>query len=128
MTAVCYVGDDDAVAGALDLAKRAGFEVTRTPQSADDFWIASLDRPTSELSGVCDAASPERIIWLAGKQPLPYDWLAGRGALYRLAATNTVERSRDLTLMLRTAKDPSAWTPELHFEPGYAVSSFSLGS
>ncbi len=128
MTALCYVGDDDALASALDLAARMGFEVSRTPSSADDLWLASLDRPEGELRAVCEAASPERIIWLAGKQPLPNEWLTGRAALYRLAAANTVERMRDLQLLLQTAKDPATWTPELHFEPGYGVASFSLGS
>jgi hypothetical protein len=129
MTALCYVGDEQALASALALATRTGFDVTRGPASEHDFWLASLDHPQDQLDAVCAAAgAPERIIWLAGKQAVPYDWLAGRSALYRVAAANTIERMRDLELMLHTAKEPATWTPELHFEPGYAWTNYLLRS
>ena len=124
MKALRYIGDETALAPAIELATRAGFEL-----SADAVCcLASLDHPIDALNELCTAARPENIIWIAGRSPVPYDWLAAQHVLHRLASVDTEERLRDLQIILHTMHAPGAWMPELHFEPGRDTAALTLTS
>jgi hypothetical protein len=123
-----YLGDDEALRPALDAAMRAGFAIGRPPVPVQGVCLASLDHPAERLGELCDTIGLEQIVWLAAKAPVPYAWLAARRALRRIASWETEERRRDLELTLRTVREPSAWTPALHFQPGSDAATMSLTS
>ena len=120
------IGDHAVLASALEVATRTGFEVGDRADAA--YHLASLDHPIDELEALCRLGCPENIVWIAGRGPVPYDWLASKHVLHRLASTDTEERLRDLQIILNTMHAPSAWKPELHFEPGRETTSLTLTS